>query len=365
MPFVHIQNTVVYIHTQAKPFCDTIGLFCAKYKLMRNIVLLIMLTLPVSVSAQSSLYLSPGSTFHIANGSSISVDNLVLTPSENYTLYGGNLLHRSPTPLHTGSNPHISRVYQWNTILPPFTGTVSIYYNDSELNGIDENQLALNVFNGSNWNAYITGIIRNSTSNFVSTTLSGIALHELTLGTVADALPMVWLDVKAQNQNGVIQIRWQTGDEVNCDDYQVEKSSNGVDWIPIGHAIKAYNTVGPNNYFVDDNDLPAVISFYRIKQNDLDGRYSYSKIVSVKNDRQGGIWVYPVPADDRLNIVADVNQPLKTVRIYTSAGSLVAFAQPGNAVSYTMDVRHLAGGVYSVMIVLEDGRIVTRRVVKR
>jgi hypothetical protein len=332
---------------------------------MQNIVLLFLLTSPVSVSAQTSLYLSPGSTFHIGAGSTISVDNLVLAPSENYTMYGSNLLHRSLTTLHKGSNPHISRVYQWNNTLPTFTGTVSIYYFDTELNGIEEDKLVLNIYNGSNWNSHITGITRNNTSNFVTTTLSGIALHEITLGTVAEVLPMVWIDVHAQRRNRVIEISWQTGDEVNCADYQVEKSSNGINWAQIGDAIKANNTTGPNYYSLHDSHLPTAISFYRIRQNDLDGRHTYSNIVSVKNDRQGHLWVYPVPTSDRLTIVVGGNQQLQSLRIYTAAGNLVAFAQPQHTASHTMNVTHLAAGVYSVMVGLRDGTVVTQRFIKR
>lgn len=333
---------------------------------MRIFFFLTILLLPAAVSAQSSLYLSPGAAFYIGGGTPVAIDSLVLTPSLNYTITGVNGLQRSATPLHNGSNPHINRVYYWNNTLAPFTGDVSIYYRDAELNGIGENLLALNVYNGSGWNAYITNVIRNSTGNFVTTTLSGIALNELTLGTAASGpLPMVWLDVFAQRRNGLIQISWQTADEDNCDNYQVEKSGNGTNWSSLGNTIKANNTTGPNNYSLNDNNLPAAISFYRVRQNDLDGKYTYSKTVAIKTDQPGGVWLYPIPANNVLTVAAGGNLQLRSVNIYNMAGSLVAFAQPQRTASHTINVQQLAAGTYSAVIVLSDGTATTRTFIKR
>lgn len=332
---------------------------------MRNLFFTIILLLPALSRAQSSLYLSPGSIFYIGAGTPVAVDSLVLTPSGAYTITGGNGLQRSVTPLHNGSNPHISRIYQWVNTLTPFAGDVTLYYSDGELNGIGENLLSLNVHNGSGWNTYITNVIRNSTNNFVTTTLSGVALKELTLGTAASGpLPMLWLNVNAQRRNSVIQISWQTADEDNCANYQVEKSSNGTDWSNLGNAIKAYNTTGPNSYTLDDNNLPTAISFYRVRQNDLDGKYTYSKMVSVKNDQSNGIWVYPIPANNVLTVVAGGNQQLNAINIYNTAGSLVVFAQP-RTTSHTIDVQRLAAGTYTAMIILSDGSTITRTFIKR
>ena len=332
---------------------------------MRNLFFSIILLVPVVVKSQSSLYLSPGSTFYIGAGTTVSVDSLVLTPAATYTISGSNALQRTPTPLHTGSNPHINRIYQWGNTLAPFTGNVTIYYSDGELNSIGEPLLTLNVYNGSGWNAYITNIIRNSTNNFVTTTLSGIALNELTLGTAAAGpLPMLWLSITAQRHNGVIQINWQTADEDNCANYQVEKSTNGADWSKLGNTIKAKNTTGPNNYTQNDNNLPAAISFYRVRQNDLDGKYTYSKLVSVKNDQSAGIRLYPIPANNVLTVVAGGNLLLNSVNIYNTAGSRVAFAQP-RTVSHTLDVQRLAAATYSAVIILSDGSTTTRTFIKK
>ncbi|OQP56924.1 hypothetical protein A3860_10125 [Niastella vici] len=332
---------------------------------MRNLYFLTICLLPAGVLAQNALYLSPGASLYINSGTPVAIDSLVLTPSTDYTITGSNSMQRAATALHSGSNPYIRRVYQWANTLPPFTGNVSLYYQDGELNGLNETQLSLQVHNGSGWNTCINNIVRNSTDNLITTTISGIALNELTLVNAAQGpLPLVWLEITAQRRNNAVQISWQTADETNCAGYQVEKSSNGINWNNLGAALNAHNTTGPNNYNQVDATLPTAISFYRVRQLDLDGRYSYSKTVSVKNDQSNGIWLYPIPANDVLTVVSG-NQPLKGVNIYTSAGSLAASAQLQQAVSYSMNIQQLAAGNYTALIILNDNSTITKNFIKR
>jgi hypothetical protein len=247
-----------------------------------------------------------------------------------------------------------------------FTGNISFYYQDGELNGLSEHDLTLNVHNGTGWKAYINNVIRNSTNNLVTTTLSGVTLNELTLASFAHGpLPMVWLDIAAQRRNGSVQISWQTADETNCDGYQVEKSNNGVNWSKLGNAIKAYNTPGPNHYNLPDPSGPAAISFYRIRQHDLDGSYTYSKIVSVKSEQSNSVWLYPIPANDLLTIVAGGNLQLKAVTVYSTAGSLVASAQPQQVASLTLNIQHLPAGNYTAIIILSDNSTIAKNFIKK
>lgn len=128
------------------------------------------------------LTVSPGSDLTIKQGTIFSADSLILTPSADFTL--SNLkLNKNSTVIHTLSKPYIGRVYQFTNTTNPFSGTVQINYRDAELKGINENNLALNIFNGTAWNAY-TATSRNTASNFVVTSgLNAVPFNELTLGT--------------------------------------------------------------------------------------------------------------------------------------------------------------------------------------
>ncbi|HSC38997.1 MAG TPA: T9SS type A sorting domain-containing protein [Chitinophagaceae bacterium] len=315
--------------------------------------------------AQNGLYLSPGANLFISPGTPLAVDSLVLTPLAGYNITGANSVLRAATTTHATGNSYIQRVYRWNATLPPFTGNLSFYYRDGELNGINENALTLNVHNGTSWNAYINNVVRDINNNFVTTPLLNVSLNELTLASVTGALPMNWLGVEAIKQNGLVSVNWRTANEINCAWYQVEKSSNGLDWSGLGAHVAAYNTPGPNYYTLTDAVLPAPVSYYRIRQTDLDAKYSYSIVVSVKGDRTNTTLLYPIPAGEVLNIAAGGGLLLKSVKVYSAGGSLVAAERPAGASLLAMDVHGLAAGNYTAVIVLSDNSTITRSFIKQ
>lgn len=125
---------------------------------------------------------SPGTTLTIKSGTVFSADSLILQPSADIALCNVKL-NKSAAVSHALLKPYIARVYQFSNSTNPFSGAVQINYRDAELNGIKEDGLALNIYNGSAWNAYPASL-RDITSNFVLTAgLNAVALNELTLGT--------------------------------------------------------------------------------------------------------------------------------------------------------------------------------------
>jgi len=333
---------------------------------MRKISIIIACLFAVYLlPAQNSLYLSPGANLFITAGTPLSVDSLVLTPSAGYNITGANGVLRAATITHAASRVYIQRVYRWNATLPPFTGNLSFYYKDGELNGISENALTLNVHNGTSWNAYINNVVRDINNNFITTPLLSVSLNELTLASVTGALPMSWLGVEAIKQNGHVLINWRTANEINCAGYQVEKSGNGLDWLNLGSLVAAYNTPGPNYYTLTDAVPPAAVSYYRIRQTDLDAKYSYSMIVSVRGDRTNTTLMYPIPAGGVLNIATGGGLLLKSVTVYSATGSLVATERPAGISLLTMDVHRLASGNYTAVIVLSDNSTITRSFIKQ
>lgn len=104
------------------------------------------------VSAQS-LTVSSESYISISNNSSISVDGLQLTPSATYVVAGPNAFDRSSSPIVVGDNTSINRVYTMTSELYDFLGLVTFSYEDSELNGISEVDLVLEVQDSNGiWN---------------------------------------------------------------------------------------------------------------------------------------------------------------------------------------------------------------------
>jgi hypothetical protein len=121
-------------------------------------LLLLIFTIPFITFSQS-ITISEGSFINIFENSSFSIDGLELSPSVAHTIVGPNTIARSSTPITFGDNSSIERVYELSDELTDYSGILSFRYLDSELNGIAESDLVLEVMDTNDvWNNVIPNI---------------------------------------------------------------------------------------------------------------------------------------------------------------------------------------------------------------
>ena len=119
------------------------------YKLNLALLLATSFCFSQTLSIESSSFVS------INSNSSITVDGLELSPSVAHTIVGPNTFARSSTPIIVGNNSSIERVYELSDELTDYSGELSFRYLDTELNGIDEAELVLEVLDANDvWNNF-------------------------------------------------------------------------------------------------------------------------------------------------------------------------------------------------------------------
>ncbi|RLD59051.1 MAG: hypothetical protein DRJ01_11810, partial [Bacteroidetes bacterium] len=94
-------------------------------------------------------------------------------------------------------------------------------------------------------------------------------------------LPIELFSFKAERVSSQVVLRWETASEYNNDYFTIERSTNAIDFNPIEKVEGAGNSNNILNYEVTDINPFSGTSYYRLKQTDFDGKYSYSYIVSV------------------------------------------------------------------------------------
>lgn len=174
-------------------------IFQLKRFVMKKYWLALLLTCSLHARTFSQgITVTAGSDIFMGAGAVVSLDSLVLLPTSPFNITGTRNESRTATVAHPISKPYIKRVYHFSATTTPFTGGISIYYRDAELNGISESALTLNIHNGTAWNAYPAGVTRNGVSNYVTTTgLSSVPLNELTL---ADNVAMLLVNKAAEER---------------------------------------------------------------------------------------------------------------------------------------------------------------------
>ncbi|MEY4905899.1 MAG: hypothetical protein RLZZ292_3714, partial [Bacteroidota bacterium] len=163
-------------------------------------------------------------------------------------------------------------------------------------------------------------------------------------------------------------LEWTTVNEENTAYFEIERSPNGKDFVPLGR-VQARNmpkeTLSYN--FIDRSALLSE-SYYRIRQLDKDDAVTYSSIQSLDKIDKLLYKIFPNPTRDFVRINYQINHDTEIqAQIFDQAGKKVFQSVPKLELAgenlLELDLRPLPVGAYSVRLLL-DGRVVNERVVK-
>lgn len=98
------------------------------------------------------------------------------------------------------------------------------------------------------------------------------------------ALPIDLINFYAVNYAGTNILRWVTASEKNVDYFLLENSIDGENFKSLGKVEKSDHTEGPGHYEFIDKSPATGINYYRLRQYDLDGNYSFSQKISTCNE---------------------------------------------------------------------------------
>lgn len=164
------------------------------------------------------------------------------------------------------------------------------------------------------------------------------------------------------NSSGWVDLTWSTFSERNNDYFTIEKTRDGLQWDQVGTIDGAGNSEMELAYSMKDLDPCSGMSYYRLKQTDFNGDFTYSEISAIENDL--GLNVYPIPASDRL-FVAFGQLDAKQISLHNVHGQLVldlSTEQLGNSVELFLS--HLPRGIYFLSLKHQNGTLRKRIILK-
>jgi hypothetical protein len=180
--------------------------------------------------------------------------------------------------------------FQWNTAHE--SGTIATYQ--------------LNHHNGTTWNlAAGVGTTESvSGTNPKVLTFTGYkgTFSPFSIGSAGGSLPVTWLDFSARQEDRQVQLQWKTASEQNTKSFLIERSADGMRYITIGETAAAGNSQTVRTYaFIDPKPLQGR-TFYRLRQLDLDGQFSFSKVVDITPNVGAAVLIGPSPTDGPLTL---------------------------------------------------------------
>jgi hypothetical protein len=184
--------------------------------------------------------------------------------------------------------------------------------------------------------------------------------------------PLVWGEIQAEAQPelGKVQLLWSTESEENNAQFQIERSRDGLLFSAQDQITSQGNSTTVQSYVWDD-PLPASgKSFYRLRQIDLDGQYSYSPLAEVlyKPSTSIRIEAYPVPVrrGEKLRLVLYASQnSVPYVQLVDMMGREVRrypISGEGEKVELRLETDGLTTGIY-FLTAGSAGEVATRQIV--
>ncbi|MEM6725399.1 MAG: T9SS type A sorting domain-containing protein [Bacteroidota bacterium] len=189
-----------------------------------------------------------------------------------------------------------------------------------------------------------------STQIFVNTPTSDL------VGLTSQPLPVEMTGFETKPLQQEIALEWQTATEINFRGFDIQRSTNGIDFEPIGWMYALGGLSGSNYEFIDTDVRYNQIYYYRLKMVDEDESFEYSKIETAQISKEvlNGLSVFPNPTFGESTIELSTSEASNaSLFIYDLQGKLVYNdnLQLDNGINQLrLNVNHLPPGNYEVIV---------------
>jgi len=119
------------------------------------------------------------------------------------------------------------------------------------------------------------------------------------------------------------ELNWHTAQEVNANRFLIERSQDGEHFITIGTSIAEGTETAGHAYNFEDNDVPQGTSYYRLREEDVDGKYNYSDIKAVYRDTKAALFISPNPNNGTFTLLLTGQTSAIEVQVHNALGTLL------------------------------------------
>ncbi|HEV7381947.1 MAG TPA: T9SS type A sorting domain-containing protein [Dyadobacter sp.] len=323
-------SPIAFTATSASYSCTLAG--------SKMLVLPFEASIPSGVKAYTIEYTDPKVTGMIIIGGKIPANTPVLVNGNgNFVFEGSGAIAATPNVRTAAANSASARNMQVGITGGVYIGIpapVGSYYLDGTS--------ATPVFNR------ITGAAQRSISSFDAYIAPGLATTAASLELILDesALPVRLGEFTAKAIENVVLLNWTTYSEKDNAGFDIEHSTDAVRFTKIGSVKGNGNSETANHYNWIDSAPLAAVSYYRLKQNDLDGKYAYSSIRSVNFGNKQPVVVYPNPVRNTLTLDLKGNRADGKLSITNASGQQVIQSDLIRNGKTDIDVSRLNPGLY-------------------
>jgi len=184
----------------------------------------------------------------------------------------------------------------------------------------------------------------------------------------ATTLPITLEYFKGSMLNNVNHLSWRSSNEINTEEFEVERSYNGTSYEPIG-TVSASGADG-STYSFDDKTAAGNVVYYRLKEMDYTGPSKFSSVVIIRKGalQETGVTILNNPFRD--NFTVSISSPVQSkvaINLMDITGKLLytrtTEALSSGFITITPDSKEISAGVYLVQVIV-NGKTFTKKVIK-
>ncbi len=197
----------------------------------------------------------------------------------------------------------------------------------------------------------IEGSVSNGIAVFSNVNLQDGDLITLGNTDVSIPLPIELLEFEVFQEGNQVIAAWTTLSELNNNFFTLERSPDANTWTNIKIVQGAGTTNSELSYQTLDEKPLRGLSYYRLKQTDFDGQFSYSSIKMIDITFEKEIQIYPNPTTGAFNLTGIESEEIE-VSIFNILGQQVPFSINTDR-GFELDLGNQPAGVYIVKV--KDG----------
>ena len=256
--------------------------------------------------------------------------------------------------------------------------TITLYWNpENQLSDLitDINKLTVAGWNGSTWvNLGQNSLTGNISSGSIQTD-SWVPddYQAFTFARLTDSpLPVEWLSFDLVEVNGDLELQWSTSMETGVDKFEIERSTDNFNGFKAIGQLPATGFSSEEQHYIfmdtEVNTRTSTSLYYRLKQIDLDGGFSYSKTIQWQgreSTRELEFSLFPNPARDYVIFELQTNLLSNTQLDILNLQGENVWRQPvkvSDPINIPLD--HLSEGVY-IFRLRAQGYSVSKRILKK
>lgn len=256
--------------------------------------------------------LSSGAKYALGSGTGVQTRNI------SYNVFYGNIPSTQPADANKLTSDPL--------FISPGSGTIGI----NSLNGYKIQSGSSSIGSG-------TVLTNNATQDFFGYNLpvfGGAVMPSRGVFEFQAALPVTLIDFRGEALTNTNNLFWVTTNEINNAGFKVQRSADGIiftDLHFIGSQSANGNSAQKLTYtFSDGSPIPG-ISYYRLKQIDINGRETFSQVIKLQKNLKlsGSLMVFPNPVVAATFTLAFTSLPADTynLEIFNTAGKRMVYQQ--------------------------------------